>query len=154
AHHFNNALGVILPNAELCRRTAAPDAAPRLDDIVRACERAAEVTRALSLFTRHDGSATRRPFDLGACVRHLVDRYEAAFGPTIPVTVSIAPELPRALGKAQQVEQVLLGILWNARDALLAAPCLAPAIHIELGSGPSDALRVRITDNGCGMDES
>src|SRR5690606_1956005 len=56
--------------------------------------------------------------------------------------------------KAQQVEQVLLGILWNARDALLAAPCVAPAIHVDVRAAPSDALRVRITDNGCGMDES
>jgi signal transduction histidine kinase len=120
AHDFNNQLTSILGNAELAM-TDAPegDGALRefLSDIVRAAEHGAELTRALLSFARR-APTERKPLE----VQPLVDRVEGLLRAMIPSSVSLEvqleDELWRVLADPTQLEQVLLNLTLNARDAV------------------------------------
>jgi PAS domain S-box-containing protein len=154
AHNFNNVLGVILPNVELCRRDASPALAARLDDIRHAAERGAELVRQLMIFARGDAAARKEPIDLAASARRTADICRTTFDRRIDVHLSIAADLPCALAHAGQIEQVLLNICLNARDAFEAARTAAPRIALHLDTTSSGSVRIRVVDNGPGMSES
>lgn len=154
AHNFNNLLAVILPNVDLARISSGPALQQRLDDIEHATERAAEMVRDLMLFARRGkGTAVRRSEDLVAMAKRTAAIARSTFGPAIAIELVEKGELPRVHVHAGQMEQVLLNICLNARDALEGAKVEAPRITIELSHPKPETVRIRIVDNGPGMDE-
>ncbi len=154
AHNFNNVLGIILPNVELCLRSASPAIAARLADIAHAAERGAEMVRQLMLFARRDEAARKEPVDLAECAQRTADICRATFDRRIAFDLFVAKDLPCALANAGQIEQVLLNVCLNARDALEEAGSPAPRIALRLEPGRPGMLRMRVSDNGPGMDEA
>lgn len=151
AHNFNNLLGIIIPNVELCRDAPPELAKTHLDDIENAAERAAEMVRQLMQFGRHEQGAPKRAVTLQSVVSRLLHICRTTFEPRIVIECELPPEPLPILASAGEVEQVLLNVCINSRDALTTSHTDSPTIRIEVGPGSTGFMRVRISDNGPGM---
>ncbi|HTJ80297.1 MAG TPA: ATP-binding protein, partial [Polyangiaceae bacterium] len=152
AHNFNNILAIILPSVELSQRSAPPEINRRLEDIKHASLRGADMVRDLMLFARKDVRPRLDAIDLGQTVRRTIDICRTTFDRAFVFDVRIEPSLPSARANAGQIEQVLLNVLLNARDALEEAKSPAPRISVELVKSREGTLKLTISDNGPGMD--
>jgi two-component system cell cycle sensor histidine kinase/response regulator CckA len=149
AHDFNNLLGVILNYVTLLsRQIHDPAHASDLGEIRAAAERGAALTRQLLAFARRD-VANPEPLD----VNDVVHGVGAMLGRTIGEHVSLRLELDDrpvvAMADRHQVEQIILNLALNARDALDAGGVLTIRTSID-GSSPPRASIV-IADTGQGM---
>ena len=156
AHNFNNLLSVILPNVQLALRAQGDVQAAHLADIEYAANRAADMVNQLLLFARQGKEAKRSGFDLGALAQRTAQFCRCTFERGIRIDVHVPLDLPPVHVNAGQIEQVLLNICLNARDALLDAQTEEPRIDITLLPSPSagGSVCMRISDNGPGMDEA
>jgi two-component system cell cycle sensor histidine kinase/response regulator CckA len=156
AHNFNNLLSVILPNVGLARQAQGDEQAAHLADIEYAANRAADMVNQLLLFARQGKDADRRALDLGALAQRTAQFCRCTFERAVRIDVHVPLGLPLAHANAGQIEQVLLNICLNARDALLDAHVDQPRIDITLMPAPSagGSVCMRISDNGPGMDEA
>ena len=154
AHNFNNILAIILSNAELCQRTAPADLLPRLDDIRHSGKRGAEMIRSLIVLARDEKSTALEPVDVALLAKRTIDMCRTTFDPNITFEVTVAPDTPHAHANAGQLEQALVNMFMNARDAFEEARNEAPMISVTIGRAASGAVHIRIADNGPGMDES
>ncbi|HET6335097.1 MAG TPA: ATP-binding protein [Polyangiales bacterium] len=153
AHNFNNVLSIILPNVALCRRDAAPPMASRLADIEHAAERAADLVRQLMLFARREVEAKKQPMDPLDTVRRTLEICRTTFDRGIRIELLTGADVPRVFANAGQLEQVMLNICINARDALEHGNTQAPYIRISVERTLHGDVRIRVSDNGPGMDE-
>jgi two-component system, cell cycle sensor histidine kinase and response regulator CckA len=151
AHNFNNLLGIILPSVELCREALPGLVMGHLDDIENAAERAAEMVRQLMQFGRHELGAPKRAVGLREIVTRLLNICRTTFEPRIVIECDVPAELPPILASTGEIEQVLLNVCINARDALTSAKIEAPLIRLEFDQELPGFVRVRISDNGPGM---
>ena len=154
AHNFNNLLSVILPNVELSLLEAPPALRERLMDIDHAANRAADLVRQLMMFTRHDGVGEKVPLDPVATVRRTLEIARSTFDRGIAIELQVGREVPYVRASATQLEQVLLNICLNARDALQDAAKPHPSIRVTIDRTAASAVRIRVSDNGPGMDEA
>jgi two-component system, cell cycle sensor histidine kinase and response regulator CckA len=166
AHDFSNLMTVMLGYGELFEAVTPADlpGRPYLDQIFQAAERASVLTRRLLDFCRHvELDRPTGPADAGEVVRtggallaHLLRR-------RVEVHVE-ADDTGPVRADARQIEQVLVNLVLNARDALPkggrvdvgTAPFRADAPFTHaLGTTPAGAyVRLRVSDHGCGMDEA
>jgi len=153
AHNFNNALSVIIHNAALCRDGADTQTGEQLAEIEYAAQRAAEMVRQLMIFARADSHARKAPMDLARSARRTLEMCKRTMDPRIALELTTAADVPSIEGNAGQIEQVLLNICLNARDALESARTPSPRVAIHIEPARADEVRIRITDNGPGMTE-
>jgi PAS domain S-box-containing protein len=153
AHNFNNLLSVIIPNLELCMEDVTPDVCERLVDAEHAAQRAKDLVRQLMLFARHDKHPARVPVNPAETARRIAAICRTTFDPSICLEIELDADIPHVLGNSSQLEQVLLNICINARDALMDARTPSPRVSITLDRTSGGDLRIRVTDNGPGMDE-
>ena len=153
AHNFNNLLGIMLPYLALCRDEVTPEVRLKLSHVEHAGNRAAELIRQLMLFATRQSSAQLESANLVEIAERTVNICRSTFDRRIAITFVAERGLPPVLARPGEVEQVLLNICLNARDALECAPPPEPRIDVEVARGSSDSLVVRVRDNGVGMDE-
>jgi PAS domain S-box-containing protein len=153
AHNLNNALSVILPNVAECRELATGPVSERLADVEHASMRAAEMVRQLMLFARPQDNATRSAFDLTDAARRIVEMCRSTFDRRLELEL-VPANLPLAFGNPGQIEQVLLNVCLNARDALLASDRARPSLLVEFSASEPGRVSVSVTDNGVGMTEA
>ena len=166
AHNFNNMLAAIMGNVELAREEAPAHLKAILQNAEHASERAASIVKQLMLFSRSGDTIEAKPVDLQKILNETVDMCRVTFDRRIEMVVSVSDSLPEVMGDSDQLQQVFLNLLLNARDALADGSCRDPRIEvaidvtsseeekvapIEAFSGPY--ARIRFTDNGVGMDE-
>lgn len=168
AHNFNNMLMGILPNIQLAERKANPEVMPYLREAREATIRVGELVRQLTLFATPRAVGALRDDDLSELVRRTVRICSQMFPSEIAIELAIDAELPAVSVDAGQLEQALLNVCLNARDALIAAGPPEPRMTIQVTSVPAGELpddgvlrdaggafaRVRIEDNGEGMTEA
>lgn len=163
AHNFNNLLLVMMTNIGLCKSRASSDLRPRLEDAEHAAERAAELVRSLMVLARKKSHRQLAPARIEDIARRTVSLCRSTFDQRIAIDLDVEPGLPQVQVDATDVEQVLLNLLFNARDALEAQPTAEPRITVVLDRSqmPSTppapyraALRLRVQDNGPGMSEN
>lgn len=153
AHDFNNLLVVMLNSAHFVE-AALPERDPaRLDvkEIRRAAERATGLTRQLLSFSR-PLSAPSDVLDLGAVVREMQPLLVRSIGENIELSVHLVNGLPPVKGDPAQLEQVLLNLALNARDAMPHGGRLTiatAAAHARPGEIAS--VRLSVSDTGHGM---
>ncbi|MCC7261335.1 MAG: GAF domain-containing protein [Candidatus Latescibacteria bacterium] len=158
AHNFNNMLQSILLNLELIAAKAPARFQESLSEATEEGLRAAEMIRQLMIFGRQQPAERYGCFDLGVAVQNTVEICRKTFDRKISLRTLVEAGLPPALGDATQIQQVLLNLCLNARDALEAAAGSEPGIEVRAGlQPPGDGGRamlcVEVEDNGCGMDE-
>ncbi len=154
AHNFNNLLSIVLPNAELCRQHAPDALLLPLADIEHAALRASEMVRQLMLFARHEISASKSAVDLRAVLERTLHICRSTFDRRITLELYAADVLPPVLARAGEIEQVLLNICINARDALEDARCSEPRIELHAERGSANMMCIRVVDNGPGIDDA
>ena len=120
AHDFNNLLGVIQNYGVLLRRqVTAPRALADLEEIRAATERAAVLTRQLLMFS-HSGDVVHGPLELNQVIRRAASLLERTLGGHIQLHLELAEGPVLVLADAQEIEQVVLNLALNARDAMPA----------------------------------
>ena len=119
AHDLNNTLTAIAGYAELALNAVSPghEARPDVEEIRRATERAAAVTRQLLAFSRKQ-ILEPRLFDVNDTVVSIARLLSRLVGPDIRVRTTLAEGAPRILGDPGQVEQAIVNLAVNARDAM------------------------------------
>jgi signal transduction histidine kinase len=118
AHDFNNLLTAIIGNLGLA--LAAKPELPQHEALTmaeRAAWRAAELTRQLLRFSRQEPSQPR-PADLNACVLETVELLRRVLGATVEIALRCDEHLGPVLADPRQVQQVLMNLCLNARDAM------------------------------------
>jgi two-component system cell cycle sensor histidine kinase/response regulator CckA len=154
AHNFNNALSVIIHNAALCREEASVQAREQLEDIEYAAARAAEMVRQLMVFARPEVNARKAAIDVVRSAQRILELCRTTMDRRIEIKLEVEGPVPQVFANAGQIEQVLLNVCLNARDALEQAKAEAPRIVMRLSRGEQGQARIRISDNGPGMDEA
>jgi PAS domain S-box-containing protein len=151
AHDFNNLLTGITGYASLLLERANGDTelARDLTEIKRAADRAAELTQQLLAFGRRQ-MFSPRPLDLNAVLTGVTDLLQRLLGDQIELVV--LPEATLGVVRADpgQVEQVIVNLVVNARDALPAGG----RVTIETRNADDDWVELVVADDGVGMDES
>ena len=169
AHNFNNMLTVILSNVSLCQGRVPEALKPRLRDAEHAARRAADMVRELMVFARRYPADAKQPVDVREIVRRTCDICATTFDKRIAIAATVPETLPTVFADSGQLEQVLLNIALNARDALEENDTDAPAISFEVSSSKpatkhagsyavsKDAgvgeVWIKIKDNGGGMSD-
>jgi PAS domain S-box-containing protein len=163
AHDFNNLLGVVLGATELARR-ACREGRPAdglLAEVEAAATRAAELTRKLLAFSRKQVLRVR-PIDLGDAVEDFLPLLRRVAGENVEVALHRCRDRLVVDADASQLEQVLLNLCTNARQAMPTGGRLALETHrTRLDAGAvarqpwaavGDYAEVRVVDTGVGMD--
>jgi PAS domain S-box-containing protein len=163
AHDFNNILAVILGNGDFLRQSLS-EADPRradADAILEAGQRAAGLTRQLLAFSRKQ-VLEPRILDLNQIVRGLEKMLRRIIGEDIEFSSVLADELQRVRADAGQIEQVIMNLVVNARDAMPVGGKLsietqnvdldAGYARSHLGAARGPHVMLAISDTGCGMD--
>ncbi len=118
AHDFNNVLGGVLGQLTLVRARVRDDVETdaSLERLERSLERATGLCRRLMTLAR-GGSPVRRRLAPRVLVEGALDLIRAAVEPAVRVAVEVPPDLPEVAGVASELEEVLVNLVMNARDA-------------------------------------
>lgn len=162
AHEINNMMTGVLGFAEMAEAQAKdhPGIRDDLRQISVAGQRVAQITRQLLTFARRQASK-RASIDLGALVRSLEPFLLRVVGENVRLSVSVADGVPRINADASQIEQLIVNLVMNARDAVTGQG----TIQIELASTvvdevrqigtfeilPGDYVRLAVVDSGVGI---
>jgi signal transduction histidine kinase len=152
AHDFNNLLGVILNyTALLSRRLSDPTATADLGEIRAAAERAAGLTRQLLTFARRD-VANPEPIEVNNVVQEIASMLERTLGEQIELRLDLAVGPLIAMVDKQQLDQVVMNLAINSRDAMAGGGTLTIATaRSPAGSGRVGDVVLRVIDTGAGM---
>ncbi len=163
AHDFNNLLMVIggqtgrlleqLPETEPLRRNA--------EAIAAAADRAAGLTQQLLAFSRRQ-VLSPQVLSLNTVVRNIYGMLERVIGEDITCVLSLSEEIESVKADPGRIEQALLNLAVNARDAMPEGGTLAISTSIveldevysrqHIGSRPGRFVMLAVSDTGCGMD--
>ncbi len=163
AHDFNNILTVILGNTSIQLRNNRPDENlnASLEQIEQAATRATALTRQLLAYSRKQ-MIQRRPLALNSVVEQTVGMLRRIIGEQIALETCLAPDLPPIFADAGSVDQVIMNLALNARDAMpdggqltlstceVAIDEQSCAQHPE--AAPGDYICLLVQDTGSGMD--
>jgi two-component system, cell cycle sensor histidine kinase and response regulator CckA len=164
AHDFNNVLTAILGYGEILQRRLCgdADALGGLGEIVRCAERASSLTRQLLAFGRRQ-VLQPKVLDLNAIVANMENMLRRLIGEDIELAVRTAPELWPVSVDPGQIEQVLMNLAVNARDAMPGGGKLfVETRNTELDGSyllrrsvvrPGSYVVITVSDTGTGMDE-
>ncbi len=162
AHDFNNLMMVVMGHAHrLLQQLATHPARPELEMISQAGMRAAALTKKLLTFSRRQ---VFEPKELSVThtIRELEDILQRLIGEQIQVVTVLHPHTGHAMVDPVQLEQVIMNLVLNARDAMLDGGLLnIEADNVDLderfvkshpGSVPGPYVKIVVQDAGCGMD--
>ncbi len=163
AHDFNNLLSVILTYATFAMEELPPEQPLRADlgEIEKAAKKAAELTRQLLAFSRRQ-ILEPQVLDLNASLRGLDRMLRRILGEDIELTLLVDRKVGRIMADPGQIEQVVLNLVVNARDAMPAGGYLTletsdvvldeAKVALLEGLKPGRHVMLAITDTGTGMD--
>lgn len=163
AHDFNNALGVILGWAQLGYDNV-PDDSPVRENfrmIRDQAHRSAGLTRQLLAFARRQ-VLQRRSVNLNDLVSRMLGLLKAAVGEQTELKIALAPGLQSTLADPTQIDQVLMNLCLNARDAMpQGGRIVIETSNVEMGEdfcrthsygNPGRYVLLSVSDTGIGMD--
>ncbi|MBI2058147.1 MAG: response regulator [Nitrospirae bacterium] len=163
AHDFNNLLTVILGHGQFVMRRLPSDDPVRLEvqQIVRSAERAAALTRQLLTFSRQQ-SVHAEVIDLNVIVENMSKLLRSLVGEDIAIEVGLGAGIGKIHADPSQVEQVLMNLAVNARDAMpMGGRISIETQNVEFDSAyvsqhpeakPGLHVMLAVSDTGHGMD--
>ncbi|HKI59859.1 MAG TPA: PAS domain S-box protein, partial [Mariprofundaceae bacterium] len=167
AHDFNNMLAGITGNLYLAKKQISdmPDVEKKLDNIDMLSFRAASMIKQLLTFARK-GSVETQPFGLISFIKEITRLSEASIPENINFNIKVCSEELFVRGNTTQLQQAIMNLLNNARDAV--AEVSNPTITLELEEYRADRIfqlahpestaslfaRMIVRDNGCGISDA
>ena len=160
AHDFNNLVMIIKGYSDLVLESANEETRAHIEEIKRAGDRASGLTRQLLAFSRKQ-VLEPQVLDLNHTVRGMLKMLRLLLGEDIELLTSLTEDIGRVKADPGQLEQVIMNLAVNARDALPGRgkliietqPCNLDesyaATHNEVT--PGHYVLLAVTDNGCGM---
>ncbi|HEY0729182.1 MAG TPA: ATP-binding protein [Pyrinomonadaceae bacterium] len=164
SHDFNNLLTVILGYSDIMLRQLSQEHPLRryLDEIVKASERASALTRQLLAFSRKQVMQPK-VFGVNNVVSELEKMLRRMIGEDIELRVSLHPDLGNIKADPVQLEQVIMNLVVNARDAMPKGGKLTietSNVYLDqtyakehMSVEPGNYVMLAISDTGCGMDK-
>ncbi|MBW3535308.1 MAG: response regulator, partial [Gemmatimonadetes bacterium] len=158
AHDINNVLTAVLGHATLLqsRTTDDEEATSGAAEIVAAARRASALTRQLLAFSRKEVIQPRL-LDLNEVVDEIQRMVRRLIGEDVSLVVRLQPELPPVKADPGQMEQVILNLLINARDALphggrveVTTSWTPPGVD-DIERAPGGWVKLEVSDSGTGM---
>lgn len=158
AHDFNNLLTVIdgCSSLALEKKGLDPEGRDLLEQISDAARRAANLTRSLLAFSSRQKMVSRE-VSLNSIVRNLFRMLQQLVGPRIKIELECAESLPDVLIDPGMIEQVVVNLVVNARDAMEGGGEIRMETSlVEMTTTPPEVepgryVRLRVSDNGCGI---
>jgi signal transduction histidine kinase len=166
AHDFNNLLTGILGNASLVLEVLQTDVEVKgmLNDIIRASERAADLTRQLLAYAGK-GKFVIEPVDASATVRDISELLRSSVPRTVELSLQLHPDLPPIEGDSSQIQQLVMNLILNAVEATGERPGVVRVTTSVRPVGPGDRVAhfrpdppqsgtyvsIEVMDDGCGM---
>lgn len=163
AHDFNNLLTVILGSCSFMQDDVASDSPVRKDIamVQRAAESAASLTRQLLAFSRREVFQLKR-VDVNEQVSQAAKMLGRLLGEDITVTLSLSENVYPVMADTGQIEQIVLNLAVNARDAMPRGGSLTirtenqqlteTSIERHSTAKPGPYAMLSVADSGCGMD--
>ncbi|MGA8747073.1 MAG: PAS domain S-box protein [Solirubrobacterales bacterium] len=163
AHDFNNILGVIINYAEFVADELEPDSQAHQDvgEIRRAADRAAALTRQLLIFSRREVVKPEVLF-LREVVLEMENLLRRALGERVELVIRFGEDRCAVEADPGQIEQVLVNLAVNARDAMLEGGRLVIEVdrteldeeyaYMHPDTKPGTYVRLKVSDTGVGMD--
>jgi two-component system, cell cycle sensor histidine kinase and response regulator CckA len=165
-HDFNNVLTVILGYGEMAIEELGGDASKQelLAEMINAGKRAAGLTRQLLAFCRKE-AAQAEMVDLNSIVVEMQKMLRRLVTENIQIETSLAPDARRVRAMPGQLEQVVMNLVVNARDAMPQGGRVSietrsvdvddPELRREFpGAKPGRHVLLIVSDTGCGMEEA
>jgi PAS domain S-box-containing protein len=162
AHDFNNLLTAILGYSDLVAAKLDPGSLEyeELDEVRKAGERAASLTRQLLAFSRQQ-VLERKVLDINALIANIEKMLRRLIGEDVALTTAMDPALRRVFADAGQLEQVVMNLAVNARDAMPRGGKLTiETANVELDEAyarqhvtvrPGSYVMIAVSDTGIGM---
>ncbi len=162
AHDFNNIISVLLSYSSFALASAPSGWTGRDDlmEIKKASQRAAALTQQLLAFSRRQ-PMTPRPADMNVLLLDMEKMLRRVIGEDISLSLKLASDLWQVEVDTSQVEQVILNLAVNARDAMPKGGTLAFVTRNHLGrlaaetraahEAPTEWVVLEVTDSGVGM---
>ncbi|MDB4961918.1 MAG: Multi-sensor hybrid histidine kinase [Myxococcales bacterium] len=166
AHDFNNLLSVIMGFANFAQEELPADSTVRADiqEVVKAAERAANLTRQLLLFSRKGVAEAPRHLKLNELVTDVDKMLKRIIGADIKLTTRAAEGLWPVRVDRGQMEQVLVNLIVNARDAMPEGGKLlletanvfldAEYVRVHADVRAGEYVMLAVSDTGIGMDKA
>jgi len=152
AHNFNNMLMVIMPTLELAKPQVDEKTTQLVDGAILSAKRAAEIVRGLMTFAGQRLGSEKTQINLVDTIRAAVAMCTSAFDRRIALETE-SPRYAPCNVNGPAIEQLMMNLLINARDAVIEANCDNPEIRIELQEEASFWC-VRVSDNGRGIPDA
>jgi len=158
AHNFNNLLAVIIPTLSMAIDRPTPDDGTALKMGLTAAMQARDLVKSMFALTAAPDPRARGSSDAGEVVTRTVAMARAAFPREIAVACSVDPAPAPVSMPASNLEQVVLNLLTNARDAIHEQPGGSAEIRVAVTyhkgtGGARDVARISVADTGAGMTE-
>lgn len=153
-HDFNNLLTTIMGQTELLMRPnrTPTQIAERAGLVIDAANRAAALVKRLLLFGK-GGDITEGALDLGVLMRGMQAVLRGTLPERIRLELSLPDERMMITGDVVSLEQVVMNLLVNARDAIAQNGVVAISLARIVGEAQQPLIALTIRDNGCGMDQ-
>jgi PAS domain S-box-containing protein len=163
AHDFNNLLGVVIGYCDLLFRKLPPDLPERteIQEIRTAAEGASGLTRQLLAFSRRQ-VLEPRVLDLNTIVRRAERMLKPLLGDDVSLVIQLGSDIPMVLADAGQIDQVLMNLAVNSRDAMPRGGTITietgavrfdeASVPALPGARPGEFATLAVTDTGTGMD--
>jgi len=162
AHDFNNLLTTVMGNTSMVIAKLGPESpvAPRLKDIMRAAESAAVLTRQLLAFSRRQVTEPR-PLDLNGHIEGIAPLLARMIGEKVRPVLKLVSGVAPIMADPGQLEQIVINLVVNARDAMPEGGTVVIATHREHVNDPPPAASpimkpgeyvvLSVSDSGTGI---
>ena len=169
AHDFNNLLASVMGNASLLREEVSEEKLEKVEAIIRASERAADLTRQLLAYAGK-GRVVVAIHDFSHIVRDMTDLLRASIPKKVSLKLALPPDLPGVEADRGQLQQIIMNLVLNGAEAIGAdrpgtLTVGAGAREVSAAESVSDEITGRllapgsyvwleVADTGSGMDEA
>ncbi len=163
AHDFNNLMTAIIAQCQLVQMEleSSDPVVQRVEEVITVADRAAKLTEQLLAFSRKQ-TMEPRVLSIGGVLSEMKPMLDAVLQENVEFVVNLHPDLGAIRADRGQIEQVILNLVLNARDAMPGGGKIsAAAVNAELGEAfsivgqrsvpPGRYVRLTVTDTGTGM---